>query len=935
MWCAYLFIVSVGSVSGQLWLANITDNLRQGMSNLIETSAVNYSSPVLNATYTAKVEFDMRAMGHLYNSTGFIIDLIAKKDAYPEGMVKISDHHVEVAKLNENWKKLLSFYAGPVAVIVVIALLIVILPLTGLFWCCCQLCKSGRRRRPFDRKCDACLKGVLAILLIAVLTLFLLGVVCAFATESQIDSGFAGITPVAHTSIKDTKTFLDTVQAHFRHLLVNNYKELEEEMNEMLTSSGRTVLHQLDEFTSATSVQKLINMVQQLDRVPDDLRGVQVATLALRSDAEKLYSGLKKVKYLIIRTLNDCTEKQCIQLQEKNKLGELETKIHYNKIPDVSELLSNVTQLLQSDIKKDVSAGLEVFSGIKRTVEQHIPTVQDAINSTGAQLLRVAEQITEQTEKYSLELDKMKPSVDNVQTFYEKYGPYRRSVTLVACCLLVLIVVLMSWGIMCGVCGKRPDVYGSVDCCNKGAGASCLLCGTAVTLFSGGVIALMLLIYFVSGVTLQRFVCDPATEPRNNRLVGDFDEFVDLEYYLFKSRHVVNITVSGALIACNSNDTVYEVFQLQHLYDLEAIKRDIEKEIQRRIDELRTVYPPRGQPLRILTPAAKDKLDRLAQTGLSEFNFDRILDALETNLTSLPLQSLSEDLRSTSRALAGRRGFDSVARDLQKAADQIDELQLNVVAPLVDNTRKLNKTASELRDVLRFNQSSLKEAIQYRIRDATEVELFLNTQGPDLVQNFTREFAEVVRLRLQEYMTRLVYAARNDVGTCEPLSNAINATRDAFCRATLIPVNGYWISLTWCMFLFVPMLVLAQRLARLYRHPDPYPGPLVEAEYLYDAYVDRDNIPLANSYKAEKRAGRSRREGRERCEGRDVREAREARGREETGALALAPPADVHHARRYNDMAPKHWEEGLPRYHGPTEYERPPPYYYPGPNDGQ
>ncbi|VVC90076.1 unnamed protein product [Leptidea sinapis] len=74
-------------------------------------------------------------------------------------MVKISDHHVEVAKLNENWKKLLSFYAGPVAVIVVIALLIVILPLTGLFWCCCQLCKSGRRRRPFDRKCDACLKG--------------------------------------------------------------------------------------------------------------------------------------------------------------------------------------------------------------------------------------------------------------------------------------------------------------------------------------------------------------------------------------------------------------------------------------------------------------------------------------------------------------------------------------------------------------------------------------------------------------------------------------------------------------------------------------------------------------------------------------------------------------------------------------------------------
>lgn len=47
----------------------------------------------------------------------------------------------------------------------------------------------------------------------------------------------------------------------------------------------------------------------------------------------------------------------------------------------------------------------------------------------------------------------------------------------------------------------------------------------------------------------------------------------------------------------------------------------------------------------------------------------------------------------------------------------------------------LQATASELRDVLRFNQSSLKEAINSRIRDTTEVELFLNTQGPDLVQN--------------------------------------------------------------------------------------------------------------------------------------------------------------------------------------------------------
>lgn len=53
------------------------------------------------------------------------------------------------------------------------------------------------------------------------------------------------------------------------------------------------------------------------------------------------------------------------------------------QIPDVSELLANVSSLLESNIKEDVAAGLEVFSGIKKTVDQHIPRVQEAITETG------------------------------------------------------------------------------------------------------------------------------------------------------------------------------------------------------------------------------------------------------------------------------------------------------------------------------------------------------------------------------------------------------------------------------------------------------------------------------------------------------------------------------------------------------------------------
>lgn len=74
-----------GADSAESFLTSISRNLREEMSGVLEMAAVNYSKPVLNATYTATVEFDMRAMGPIYNSTHCVIDAIAHKDAYPEG----------------------------------------------------------------------------------------------------------------------------------------------------------------------------------------------------------------------------------------------------------------------------------------------------------------------------------------------------------------------------------------------------------------------------------------------------------------------------------------------------------------------------------------------------------------------------------------------------------------------------------------------------------------------------------------------------------------------------------------------------------------------------------------------------------------------------------------------------------------------------------
>lgn len=65
---------------------------------------------------------------------------------------------------------------------------------------------------------------------------FRFGVVCAFATDSQLDTGTANVVKTVKSSVQDVREFLNATQAHSRHLLVTNYQELEAELNEMLTS---------------------------------------------------------------------------------------------------------------------------------------------------------------------------------------------------------------------------------------------------------------------------------------------------------------------------------------------------------------------------------------------------------------------------------------------------------------------------------------------------------------------------------------------------------------------------------------------------------------------------------------------------------------------------------------------------------------------------
>lgn len=62
-------------------------------------------------------------------------------------------------------------------------------------------------------------------------------VVCLYSTDAQVESGFQEAPESVRVGIRDVREYLNATQAHARWLLVTNYKELEERLKLVLTST--------------------------------------------------------------------------------------------------------------------------------------------------------------------------------------------------------------------------------------------------------------------------------------------------------------------------------------------------------------------------------------------------------------------------------------------------------------------------------------------------------------------------------------------------------------------------------------------------------------------------------------------------------------------------------------------------------------------------
>ncbi|XP_061940580.1 prominin-like protein isoform X17 [Apis cerana] len=826
----------------------ISEDLDRQLNGIMASQGLNYTT--INTTglpYNATTKFNPKGMGQLYNVTNTFIDWVQTKQAYPEGMFTVVNGRPTFQYSLQEWRIVATHYGGLAGLTFVGLLLAAILPCVGLFFCCCRCAgHCGARSQPFDKKHDHCRKVLLSMVLIAVATIILFGVVCAFVTNEYMQDGTKELPNNVEVSLKDVKLYLSSTKEEINKILKTNFDELEINLNNILQASGRIVTEQLAEYSHAVSLTNLSDIVAGLESIKEDLKTMQTITRDLRTNASQLDIVVRGVKNNLLHTLAACKTQNCKQVLHDYKVNQMSVQVDFDKymdryfpkLPNVTSALNNITMLMKDNIVSEVSQGKESFLKIQKDIQyavnQTIPVVSASIRNAGDFLADLARNMTMLIDRINNDIDKVyMKQIDVARTNIDQYSPYRQMyfpsryyLGLGISGILLTVLMCLTFGLFCGICGKRPDGYGD-DCCNKGSGARFLMMAVWIIFLLTSILMVITVIHMVVGVLAQRAVCEPLKNPQDNRMFALVDEIVQIKKILYPNKPNADVNMSYIITNCHRNETLYKVLKLNYLFDVNTLREYTGRyDINNTIQQLRRKISL-SPGVVILTESAKSKLNDLAQSGLSDIKFYQYVEILADNITNINLEHLAKQLLDVSTELP--KGQDDIRASLEKNALDLAYYHEHLVKPMAMLSEQLAAKAVTLEEKIKFNHSSMAEAIHNLVDEVTKAQKFLNEDGPEYVQQLATKFGNAFLRQVDDFLERVIDHALFHVGKCTPVSNAYNATLVAGCSKILDPFNGFWVSVGWCLILFIPTIVLCVKLSALYQKSDPYPGPLVEA----------------------------------------------------------------------------------------------------------
>ncbi|CAD5215490.1 unnamed protein product [Bursaphelenchus okinawaensis] len=455
-----------------------------------------------------------------------------------------------------------------------------------------------------------------------------------------------------------------------------------------------------------------------------------------------------------------------------------------NKLKLYLPRLEEMTQL------KDLNKTLEATaSNIQQKVDRYVNNIIQRIDEEDSTVQDVQLQIKKELD--SLDFSEVHQLAHKLQKIFEDNKQYINIAWfafLGVAAMLFFIALCFLFGVFYGMCGRRASYYND-DCCVRPTGGKFYGCGiflAVLMFFVLSVVASVLMLVFANATDI---VCDPWKHPESR------PEMIDLADRVMYEKLINTRTNSGALSEVLGTKT-----NLKQL-----IKGCQNQTTFVQMIGLRDKY-------KNLSPF-NDKIDEISKLGDSIRNFFESDFKLEVDL----------DVDETEKHLDQLRGFSEIDLTEFKSYPQIQQF-----LPLLERAESAIKKLSNLptKGALVLAQNTLANKDEY------------GKNMNKVVVEATNKIKQII----EKYFNRLQDSLETRITSCEPISHIMGNMRMAVCDHTVDPINGIWMSLLLSVILFVPLIMMANSLTKLYNHAAPFTKytvhePHTEAAFTTDDYA--------------------------------------------------------------------------------------------------
>ncbi|XP_074614092.1 prominin-1-A-like isoform X2 [Acropora palmata] len=793
-----------------------------------------------------KTEYDAKGLQPWYNFANFFISIVLNKEPY-DLVLKVKNGVGDTTDFVKNDVAL--GYALGMAICVGLGFLfIIIMPIVGLCFCCCRCCGNcGGDMSQADKPNNNCKRAVFGAILTVITLMMLSCVLMTFVCNDRMSDTVDQMVDTSKGILNEAIFFINRTVGEVDKVLVVDFPFVTEQISneisdENLTISvGAPILNELD----AVSV-KPIEAVQRLSDTTKQMRNqLEVITnnsQRLSNLTEELSSGLNKSRTNLDEIKTNCTKDS--SLSSNTSCGDIDTSLlvteaNFTNLPDVSQQLSNVQEVVNQDFEKNAQEGLNEAKNIPSKVINDTSSIRADIRTQISDASKTVSNLSSDLSNIANDniISRLKTwrdvEIPKIKDYAKQYDHYRWIAGVGLTCMLLLIVVLMALGLMCGICGHDKETAPTNRGTVSNMGGLSLMAATGFCFIFASLLMLLTTICFVLGAPSQIVCKSIETGDLYSKVLDDpsfwgSDGYILSRAILGEKNKDVPFSIGGLLQNCRENKPLYVAGPFAKAFNI-SDRLNIEKllgnDSKQNFEDLKVNL----SDVEVLSSETQRSLSNLSDSGVDNIDFGAFLNETSKGITAGNLTELAENVTKLALKfrLIGTPEANDLANKANATAQGLRDLDTNVVQVMAKLADDLGRNVEDLKGI----GSNIKVEANEALMRAQEAQENIRINSSKTVDETVSKFINRVLGFGYQFTDHVLSLLKDDLGRCKPVANIYDASIAFTCKQALYPFNGFWFSIGFCLLFFIPAIIFNVKLAKHYRRMS-YERDM---EYGYDA----------------------------------------------------------------------------------------------------